>query len=155
MKRQVGSTATAGRQVCLVILSALIVFLLILAVQGGADEVGTRVAAPGGAYTNVTASVLKQMLEHKDFFFVNVHIPYQGEIAGTDTFIPFDKVEQQLSWLPAKKDAKIVLYCMSGRMSTIAAETLVRLGYTNLWNLQDGMVAWGKQGYSSIQRPKR
>jgi len=153
--RQVGSTATAGRQICLMILGALIGLLLILAVQGETAEVGTRVPVPGGAYTNVTAPELKRMLEAKDFFFVNVHIPYQGEIAGTDAFIPFDKVEQQLNLLPAKKDAKIVLYCMSDRMSTIAAQTLVGLGYTNIWNLQDGMVSWGKQGYSLIQRPKR
>ena len=153
--RQVGLKAAAWRQICLVILGALIGLLLILADQGETAEVGTRVPVPGGAYTNVTAPELKRMLDAKDFFFVNVHIPYQGEIAWTDAFIPFDKVEQQLHLLPAKKSAKIVVYCMSDRMSTIAAETLVRLGYTNLWNLQGGMAAWGKQGYSLIQRPKR
>lgn len=35
-------------------------------------------------------------------------------------------------------------------MSTIASEALVRLGYTNIWNLQGGMVEWGKQGYPLI-----
>ena len=81
---------------------------------------------------------------------MNVHVPYEGEIARTDAFIPFDKAEQQLHLLPARRDAKIVLYCMSDRMSTIASETLVRLGYTNIWNLQGGMVEWGKQGYPLI-----
>ncbi len=155
MIRQVGWTATAERQICLMLLGGLIGLLLILVVQGEATGVGTRVPVGGGAYTNVTAPELKQMLEAKDFFFVNVHIPYQGEVAGTDAFIPFDKVEQQLDRLPARKDAKIVLYCKSDRMSTIAAETLVGLGYTNIWNLQGGMVGWGKQGYPLIQRPKR
>ncbi len=153
--QRTGLSAATVRQICLMIFGALIGLSLSLAVQGETAEMGTRVPVPGGAYTNVTAPELKRMLEAKDFFFVNVHIPYQGEIAGTDAFIPFDKVEQQLNRLPAKKDAKIVLYCMSDRMSTIAAETLVRLGYTNVWNLQDGMVAWGKQGYSLIQKPKR
>jgi len=32
-------------------------------------------------------------------------------------------------------------------MSAIAAETLVKLGYTNLWNLDGGMVAWEQAGY--------
>ncbi|MDX1251538.1 MAG: hypothetical protein IDH49_04670 [Gammaproteobacteria bacterium] len=32
-------------------------------------------------------------------------------------------------------------------MSAIAAEKLVRLGYTNVWNLQGGMMAWEKAGY--------
>lgn len=155
MIRQLDSTAIAGRQICLVILGSLIGVLLVLAVQGQTAEVGTRVSVPGGAYTNLTVPELKRMLEAKDFFFVNVHIPYQGEIAKTDAFIPFDKVEQQLNRLPARKDAKIVLYCMSDRMSTIAAQTLVGLGYTNVWNLEDGMVAWEKQGYPLTQRPKK
>jgi rhodanese-related sulfurtransferase len=31
-------------------------------------------------------------------------------------------------------------------MSMIAAEELVKLGYTNIWNLDGGMVAWEKAG---------
>jgi len=129
-----------------------IVLMGVVRTPASAAEVGTRVSAPGGTYTNVTSPTLKQMLERKDFFFVNVHVPYEGEIARTDAFIPFDQVEKQLHLLPARKDAKMVLYCMSDRMSTIASETLVRVGYTNIWNLQGGMVEWGKQGYPLISR---
>lgn len=154
MIRQVGTTATAGRQICLMMLGAFIGLLLILAIQGEAAEVGTRVPVPGGAYTNVTALELKRMLEAKDFFFVNVHVPYEGEITETDAFVPYDKVEQQLHLLPAKKNAKIVLYCMSDRMSTIAAETLARIGYTNVWNLKGGMVDWRHRGYSLLSAPR-
>ncbi|HSB72463.1 MAG TPA: rhodanese-like domain-containing protein [Candidatus Methylomirabilis sp.] len=93
------------------------------------------------------------MLERKDFLFVNVHIPYEGEIEPTDASVPFDKVDQQLRVFPAKKDAKIVLYCMSGRMSGIAADTLVRLGYTNVSHLEGGMIAWRKAGYPLKDAP--
>ena len=64
-------------------------------------------------------------------------------------------VEQQIHLLPARKDAKIVHYCMSDRMSTIASETLVRLGYTNVWNLVGGMVDWSQQGYPLISAPAK
>ena len=104
------------------------------------------VSVPGGSYTNVSATQLKAMLDKKDFTFVNVHIPYEGEIAKTDAFIPYDEIEKNLDKLPADKNAKIVLYCRSGRMSAIAAETLVRLGYTNVWNMEGGMIAWGTLG---------
>jgi len=132
--------------------------IIVLGLVPGAalpGEVGSRVSVAGGAYTNVTAPVLNRMLEHKDFLFVNVHIPYEGEIAKTDAFIPFSRVEQELHLLPPKKDAKIVLYCMSDGMSTIAAEALVRLGYTNVWNLQGGMVGWRKQGFPLVEVPRK
>jgi rhodanese-related sulfurtransferase len=32
-------------------------------------------------------------------------------------------------------------------MSQIAAEKLVALGYTNVWNLKGGMVQWEKVGF--------
>ena len=73
-------------------------------------DAGGSARAKGGSYGKLAASELKAMLEGKDFLFVNVHIPYEGEIGRTDAFIPYDKVEQQRHLLPAKKDAKIVLY---------------------------------------------
>ena len=114
----------------------------------------TKVTVPGGTYTNTTTAQLKQMLARKDFVFVNVHIPYAGEIERTDEFIVYTDIEQNLSKLPADKSAKIVLYCSSGRMSEIAANTLVKFGYTNVWNVEGGMVAWEKAGFPLIQNQK-
>ena len=105
-----------------------------------------KVSVPGGSYTNMSAVQLKAMLVKKDFTFVNVHIPYEGEIAKTDVFVPYNEIEKNLDKLPADKNAKIVLYCRSGRMSAIAAETMIRLGYTNVWNTEGGMIAWETLG---------
>lgn len=89
---------------------------------------------------------LKTLMENKDFFLVNVHIPFEGNLPKINLSIPFDTIEQNLDKLPDDKTAKIVLYCRSGRMSTIAAQELVKLGYTNIWNLDGGMASWEQAG---------
>jgi rhodanese-related sulfurtransferase len=125
--------------------------LLFLLLVGSACQskpiTGETVSVAGGAYKDIPASELASMLKNKDFVFINVHIPFTGNIAGTELSIPYDEIEQNLSQLPTDKNAKIVLYCRSGRMSEIAAEKLVALGYTEIWNLKGGMVEWEQAGY--------
>lgn len=123
----------------------LIVGLFLTACQSK-PVTGEKIAVGDGSYNNVTPQELNTMLKDKDFAFVNVHIPFAGNIAGTDQSIAYDVIEQNLSLLP-DKDAKIVLYCRSGHMSQIAAEKLAGLGYTNIWNLNGGMIEWEKQGF--------
>jgi rhodanese-related sulfurtransferase len=112
---------------------------------------GGTVSMAGGSYQSVTPDELNTMLKDKDFVFVNVHTPFAGNIAGTDLSIAYDQIEQNLSQLPVNKNAKIVLYCRSGRMSQIAAEKLVSLGFTNIWDLKGGMVDWEQADYEIQQ----
>ncbi|GAB1469340.1 hypothetical protein MASR2M66_02160 [Chloroflexota bacterium] len=110
---------------------------------------GETVTVSGASYQNITPVELSTMLKNKDFVFINVHIPFAGDIANTDLSIPYDQIgtPENLSQLPVDKKEKIVLYCRSGRMSVIAAEDLVLLGYTNIWNLDGGMMEWEQAGY--------
>lgn len=104
------------------------------------------------AFQTITTEALAQMLEHKDFLLVNVHIPYEGEIAQTDAFIPFDQIGENLGLLPTDKSAPIVFYCRSGRMSEIAAGELAARGYTNVSHVAGGMVEWVTGGHEVLNK---
>ena len=144
--------------------SAVLVGLLILltgtvtgqAAGGGAETATIRRVEVGGgaAYTDVNPAGLAGMLRAKAFPLVNVHIPYEGEIEGTDLFIPFDQVEANLGKLPSDRGARIVLYCRSGSMSATAARALAKRGYTDVWNLDGGMLAWEHAGYPLRRGPR-
>ena len=108
--------------------------------------------SPDGRFPAWLVGVIVRCIQKRDFVFVNTHIPYEGEIANTDAFVPYDALDENLGKLPADKNAKIVLYCRSDRMSTIAAKALVKKGYTSLYNLVGGMVAWEGAGLPIIQK---
>jgi len=132
------------KKIFLILLAAIV-----LAACQSKPVVGETVTIADGSYKNISAQELNTMLKEKDFVFINVHIPFAGNITDTDLSIPYDEigVPKNLSQLPIDKNAKIVLYCRSGRMSEIAAKELVSLGYTNIWNLAGGMVEWEQAGY--------
>ena len=67
-------------------------------------------------YRNISADQFVKMMAQKDFTLINVHIPYQGEIARTDLQIPLNRIDRYKNQLPDNKNTKIVVYCMMGLM---------------------------------------
>lgn len=118
-----------------------------------APAVGDRVEVAGGAYWKVSVSDLQSMLDTDGRpLLVNTHIPYSGDIAGTDASIAFNVIADHLDQLPADKDAPVALYCRSGPMSDRAATTLAGLGYTRVYSLEGGFNAWSAAGLPMAER---
>jgi rhodanese-related sulfurtransferase len=110
----------------------------------------TIVQGQGGHWTNVTPDRLAQMLGNKDFTLLNVKTPYSSEIAGTDLYIPYDQLKARAAELPKDRTAPVLVYCRSGVQSAQAAQTLLNLGFNNLWNLDGGMNAWTASGRTLV-----
>jgi rhodanese-related sulfurtransferase len=132
------------------IAALLVVFAVGFVVLGQAGPGSSPNQGRGGHWTNVSADQLAQMLQKKDFTLVNVKTPYIGEIQGTDLYIPYDQISGRAAELPANKTAKILVYCLTGHSSAVAAQTLLDLGYTNVWNLDGGMQAWQASGRTLV-----
>ena len=70
-----------------------------------------------------------------------------GYIPGTDLNIDYNELDAHIDKLPSDKNARIVVYCRSGRRSAMAYKTLEEMGYTNLYNLDGGVLRWTREGY--------
>ncbi|MDP2936644.1 MAG: rhodanese-like domain-containing protein [Dehalococcoidia bacterium] len=146
-----------NRKFWFVILPVLALLLVgaVSLVRGPENLVGdglSQIPTPQGGYTSIKSDELAQMLKSKNFYFVNVHIPYAGEIEGTDAKIPYNEIKKNIGKFPPDKGARIVVYCMSGSMSRTAAQILVSLGYTNVLDLTGGMIAWERDGYKLLSK---
>ncbi|MDY6999558.1 MAG: rhodanese-like domain-containing protein [Actinomycetota bacterium] len=92
----------------------------------------------------------EQAIDDPDRVVINVHVPYEGEIAGTDLFIPFDQIEAQQDRLPTDRGVPLAVYCRSDHMSETAVQTLSELGFHDIVELDGGMVAWESSGRALI-----
>jgi rhodanese-related sulfurtransferase len=109
---------------------------------------GAATTAPNEAvYRAMSVDEFASILDSADnpYTVVNVHIPYEGEVANTDMKVAYNDMAALTSALP-DKNAPIILYCRSGRMSDIATRALVEQGYTQVWDVTGGMNAWTASG---------
>ena len=96
----------------------------------------------GVGYGMINPSELQDLMEEEDLTLVNVHVPLEGNIPGTDLIIAYDEIQDHLDLLPQDLDAEIIIYCPSGSMGDTASQALVGLGYTNVSNLYGGYIPW-------------
>ena len=64
----------------------------------------------------------------------------EGHIPGA-ILIPYTEIENKAQEMLTDKDKLILVYCRSGRRSKIAAESLAKLGYTNVKEF-GGIIDW-------------
>ena len=91
--------------------------------------------------------------QSKGFFLIDVRSPGEhasGVIPGTDMNIEFQEIGDRHREIGAKSDDHIVVYCQSGRRSSVAAETLASLGYKYVYNVRGSVNAWTEAGYPIV-----
>lgn len=100
--------------------------------------------------SSVSPKELKKMLDADgDFFLIDLRGSNQverGEIYWIDSFkIPRGYLEFRVELKIPNKNAKIILYCCSGKRSILAAKSLMDMGYTNVAHLHGGIREWVEQ----------
>lgn len=100
----------------------------------------------------ISVTELKQWMDQgEDFLLVDVreNLEYEtGNINGLH--IPMGTVLDRLDEIPA--DRKVVIHCKSGgRSGNVVRYLSQEKGYSNVYNLSGGMMAWKAQIDPSVQ----
>jgi rhodanese-related sulfurtransferase len=93
----------------------------------------------------ITAAELQQRLQEKEELnLVDVREPHEHaafNIGGT--FLPLGKIQtMQIDEIDELKDQEVIIYCRSGNRSGQACLILESLGFSNVKNLEGGMMFW-------------
>lgn len=134
-----------------VVLAAMVFFL---AACSGSSSSADDGSSPTTSTTTEDSVVgpkefARYLAANPDVPLINVHIPYEGHIEGTDSFVPFDEIGDW-NGLPDDKDSPLAIYCRSGRMSATATKTLAAMGYHKVIDLEGGMISWSAAGFDLL-----
>ena len=99
--------------------------------------------------TDINVSELKKRLDtgDKSFIFIDVREPYEyAEFNLGAELIPLSTIpEAAAGQLTDHKNDEIIVHCRSGARSGNAKAFLVQMGFTNVRNLEGGVLAWQRE----------
>lgn len=99
----------------------------------------------------ISVSDLKQLIDSKaDFQLIDVREVHEFDICNLQgELIPMGEVPDQVERI--NKDKQVVIHCRSGKRSGQIVQYLEKNhGFTNLYNLQGGILAWAAEIDSSM-----
>jgi sulfur-carrier protein adenylyltransferase/sulfurtransferase len=94
----------------------------------------------------ITVQELKAIIDSKeDFQLIDVREDHEVEAANIKgEHIPMGSVMDHLDRIA--KDKKVIIHCRSGARSGSVVQALnANFGYTNLYNLKGGIMAWARE----------
>ena len=93
----------------------------------------------------ITVQELKEKLDKgEDFQLIDVREDFEYETSNLGgQLIPLGGILIEAD--KVSKDKPVVVMCRSGKRSAAAIMQLQQLGYSNLYNLQGGILAWASE----------
>ena len=77
---------------------------------------------------------------------VREDLEYAGGHAAGAEHLGRGVLERDIVGKHPEKDEELILYCGGGYRSALAAESLQKMGYTNVWSMTGGWKAWKDSG---------
>lgn len=99
--------------------------------------------------SSITAEEVKRALENKaDVIVIDVRTREEyseGHINGS-ILLPVDTVHKKIVSIIPDKNKIVYVHCRSGTRSKRAVKIMEKMGYTNIFNMQGGFLAWEQLG---------
>lgn len=99
----------------------------------------------------ITPKELKAKIDKKEpLQLIDVREQYEHELANiSGELIPMGQIISEKDKI--QSDKPVVIYCRSGNRSAVVIQALEqRFGFTNLYNLKGGILAWAREIDPSI-----
>lgn len=94
----------------------------------------------------ISVSKLKEMIDKKENFqLIDVREEHEFDICNINgELIPMGEIMDKVDKI--SKDKTVVIHCRSGKRSATVINALEQQhGFTNLYNLQGGILAWAQE----------
>ena len=96
--------------------------------------------ACGNSYETIDSNVAMELIENNAIVIdVRSSEEYETGHIKDSINIPVDII----STVDYDKEKTIIVYCATGMRSANAAQALIDVGYTNVYNLDGGLINWG------------
>ena len=130
------------------IISLLLLGLLACTAQNEADTTGeTAVIDIATLAPEVDVQTAHALKDHEEIFLLDVREQWEydaGHIPNI-TLIPMGEIPDRIAELPTDKE--IIVTCRSGNRSGQITNFLREQGFTNVHNMQGGILAWEEAGF--------
>lgn len=103
-------------------------------------------------YRNIGSAEAQRLIsQKKNIYLLDVRTPdeyRQGRIRGS-VLIPINEIERRIGEVP--RNRPVLVFCAVGSRSNLVAGFLAGKGYGEVYNMQDGIIGWYRNGYP-VQR---
>ena len=118
----------------------LIIFAIFVLTACGQNKENEQEAV----YVNITAQQAKDIMDSREGYIIldtRTQEEYDESHIPGAMLIPYDEILEKAEGMLPDKNQLILVYCRSGWRSKLAAEDLVKLGYTNIKEF-GGIIDW-------------
>lgn len=98
----------------------------------------------------ISAQALKSKMDHHEpMCIIDVREDSEWPAGHIPSAIHMSKgiIERDIEKQIPEQETQIVVYCSGGFRCALVAESLQRMGYTQVYSLEDGLRGWAEAGY--------